>query len=366
MTLSSTQIAAYLRERHGEPVEDVELMPLSDAGKAAAREAGDQLKIYGYGHPILVRYQLAGSERRAVLRTMAANPFGHEQRCDRAAGLIDNFDSFNQLPHHVRALDVGAVTPEGRLISLETGEEFFLLTDYVPGQLYADDLQRLCATGSLTELDLARARRLAGYLAEIHAIRRDDPALYRRHLRDVFGGGEGIAGLTDSYPTESTFATPGWLEEIERACVTWRWRLKAHPERLAQVHGDFHPFNLLFEKDTEFWLIDRSRGPWGEPADDVSAMTINYLFFSLQQSGTLAGPFATLWEVFWDTYLAASGDTQLLRVVAPFYTWRALVLASPVWYQVAAPVRYALLHFAEHVLHERMFDPTRVASYLVA
>ena len=28
-------------------------------------------------------------------------------------------------------------------------------------------------------------------------------------------------------------------------------------------------------------MLDRSRGEWGEAADDVSSMTINYLFFGL-------------------------------------------------------------------------------------
>lgn len=28
-------------------------------------------------------------------------------------------------------------------------------------------------------------------------------------------------------------------------------------------------------------MLDQSRGEWGEAADDVSSMTINYLFFGL-------------------------------------------------------------------------------------
>src|SRR5690606_37885002 len=106
----------------------------------------------------------------------------------------------------------------------------FLLTDYAPGRLYADDLRRLVATGALTERDRRRAHQLALYLAEIHAVRRDEPMLYQRHLRDLFGSGEGIAGLLDSYPADFALASPAWLEEVERRCVEWRWRLKAHPE----------------------------------------------------------------------------------------------------------------------------------------
>lgn len=365
MALDPIHVTSYLRERFG-PVSRVELAALgSDTpADAPAGERDQPLKTYGYGQPILIRYRLDGREQRAVLRTMAANPFGHERRADRAAGLLSNYDSFNDLPRHVRALDVGAITPDGQLASLGQGEEFFLLTEYVPGQLYAEDLQRLCATGSLRDLDVARARELASYLASIHATRHAEPVLYRRHLRDVFGSGEGIVGLVDNYPPGFAPADAAWLESLERSCVTWRWRLKAHPERLAQIHGDFHPFNVLFEGDTDLWLLDRSRGPWGEPADDVSAMSINYLFFSLQRAGTLAAPFTALWDAFWETYLAASGDEQVLRVIQPFFTWRALVVASPLWYHVSDSVRRTLLHFAARVLDEQVFDPGRVTAYL--
>jgi aminoglycoside phosphotransferase (APT) family kinase protein len=44
------------------------------------------------------------------------------------------------------------------------------------------------------------------------------------------------------------------------------------------VHGDFHPWNILFQNDCDFAVLDRSRGEWGDPADDVAPLTINYLF----------------------------------------------------------------------------------------
>jgi len=364
MNLQVTDVEAYLTQRFQQTVRVLALQPLD--GRINDSEQNQSLKVYGYGQPILIRYEVAGAERSAVFRTVAASPFGHDHRADRAANLLFSYDTFNDLPQHVRALDVGVILADNRLASLGTGGEFFLLTDYAAGALYAEDLQRLRDTGALTELDIRRAEQLAGYLAEAHAAKRADPALYRRAVRDLLGSGEGIMGLTDSYPPDFPLADAAWLERVEQSCVSWRWRLKTHPQRLARIHGDFHPFNVLFGTDSDFWLLDRSRGGWGDPADDVSCMAINYLFFSLQRSGALAPPFSQLWDAFWHTYLARTGDQELLAVVAPFFAWRALVVASPLWYNVADPVRLALFRLIDNILSAPVFEPDRVNDYLVA
>ena len=367
MQVNPARVEAYLTRLLGTEVRLLALESLSDGAVVTVAGEGEDeqpLKMLGYGQPVVLHYQVAGQERRAVLRTMAPNPFGHEYRADRAAGLILSYDTFNELPHHVRALDVGVLTPDSRLISVGADGEFFLLTDYVEGEPYARDMERLRNTGTLTDLDVRRARRLAEYLAEIHRLKRDDPALYRRRTRDLIGAGEGIMGLTDSYPPDFPLVDAAWLERIEQACVSWRWRLNQKTHRLCQVHGDFHPFNVLFSHDVDFWVLDRSRGAWGEPGDDVSCMTINYLFFSLQRATAMTTPFRELWDVFWETYLDLTDDREVLAVVALFFTWRALVVASPVWYNVADPVRRALFRFIENVLSEEEFDPTLVNEYI--
>jgi hypothetical protein len=65
-----------------------------------------------------------------------------------------------------------------------------------------------------------------------------------------------------------------------------------------------------------------------------------------------------LWDGFWKTYLDATGDEEVLEVLAPFLAWRALVLASPVWYPGVPPEgRDALLSLAEAALDAPSFDP---------
>ncbi len=357
-TLRRHQLEAYLRGRFGPRAH------LLSYGRIGKESSGESVKQYGYGAPIRLTFRIGRHVRRAVLGTMSPGPFGHEHMADRAQAILWDFDSYGRLPRHVTALDVGAFGAKGRLFSIAEARELFLLTDWLEGHSYHLDLERLARTGRLQANDRARTRALARYLASIHRTRKRDRDLYRRRLRELIGHGECIMGLTDSYPERFGFITTDLLRSIEEACNGWRWRLRGRADRLAQVHGDFHPWNVLFRRGTDFSLLDRSRGEWGEPADDLTAMSINYLFFSLQRWGRLQGPFETLFREFWDTYIKASRDAGVLETAAPFFAFRGLVVASPLWYpDLTLEVRRALFRFVQSVLAAERFDTTEVNRY---
>ncbi len=349
-------VSEYLRTLYGEAAE------LHEA-KALGADGAQDLKAFGYGQPVLLRFSVDGDEREQVLHTMSGDAFGHERMPDRAAHLLLDHATFNTLPRHVPAADVGAVAEDGRLLSLGNPQEFFLLTDYAPGRPYARDLARVAQEHSLSDDDEERARTLAAYLADIHGEQREDAPLYQRRIRDLVGNGEGIMGMLDSYPAAGSRFDAQLLEAIERECVRWRWRIKSHTDRLSQVHGDFHPWNILFDENGEFALLDRSRGAWGEPADDVTALAINYLFFA-QQAEEARPLFERLFYLFWHEYIRATGDQELQAVAPPFFAWRGLVLAHPVWYpDLDDMTRSAMLTFVQRVLETDAFDPTRLDIY---
>jgi aminoglycoside phosphotransferase (APT) family kinase protein len=213
-------------------------------------------------------------------------------------------------------------------------------------------------------LDKARADALADYLAGIHRVRSAETGLYVRRIRELVGHSECVMGLIDSYPPDQKAVDWDALRQIERSCVDWRWKLKPRVHRLSQVHGDFHPWNILFREGVDFSLLDRSRGEWGDPADDVTCITMNYLFFSLQKSGRLEGDFESLFDGFWERYLKSSRDHEMLEVAAPFLAFRGLVMAHPLWYpDLAADVRQKLIRFVCATLADEAFDPQRVNDY---
>jgi len=324
-----------------------------------AGEADDTMKAAGYGIPLRLSVQGAdGGRSTLVFHTATANVFGHDRRADRAAEMILGYDTFNRIPRHVRALDVGAVRLTGGLVSLHDAGEFYLLTEYAEGHVYADDLRRIARSARLEPSDLERARALARHLVTIHAERAHAPAIYRRSVRDLVGSGEGIAGILDGYPDFVPGAPLSRLARIQEEALRWRWALRGYEHRCRRIHGDYHPFNVLFGAERLPFLLDASRGSLGDPADDVTAMAINYVFFGVEHPGAWQPALSALWNEFWATYLGESGDEELLRVAAPFLAWRGLVVANPVWYPaVTEGARDAVLTFIEAALASSRFDP---------
>lgn len=314
--------------------------------------SGEAMKALGYGKPLRIELRAGDDHHTLVFHTARPDDFGHDRRADRVGNLVLAYDTFGKLPSHVAAIDVGTVRTDGELVSLASTGEPYLLTTWASGTLYADELRRIATTGIASEPDITTAEQLARLLLDIHSAPGSHAGAYTRAIRDLLGHGEGIFGLVDSY--QPSALTPR-LRAIEEACLAWRWKLRDRTERLRRTHGDFHPFNILV--DHHITLLDASRGSEGDPADDVACLTINYLFFGVGRPAWQSG-LGRLWDRFWQTYLA--GDrVDVLAAVAPFYAWRALVLASPKWYpHLTDADRDRILGFAERALAAERFDPS--------
>jgi len=358
--LEVRQLEEYFGSLYTGPVKLLSCRPLGIESKSE-----NDLKGFGYGVPYLIEFSSQGTVRKVVLQTMNPEGFGHEHFSDRAKILLWQHSVFNKLPKHVRSVDVGAFRKDGRsLRSLGDSVEFFIVTEFAEGRLYHTDLDRIKAKGQLNVLDEKRCSALSDYLAEIHSVKHHSSSLYIRRIRELVGHAECIMGLLDSYPRKSDFYQESQLIDIELSCVSWRWWLKRLAHRLSQVHGDFHPWNILFQDGVDFKSLDRSRGEWGEPADDVASLSINFLFYSLRKHKRLAGSFERLFEIFWENYLSKTSDHEILNVIQPFYAWRALVLASPIWYpSLNTEIRAKLLNFARNILQVKKLDLKNINSY---
>ena len=298
-----------------------------------------------------------------VVKSLIPKGFGHDYPSDRAAVFFLDLDEFNTMPRHVKAVDVLAEMEDGSVRSIGGGKEYYLLMEKGEGKDYFHDLNGYSQKEQLENSDIKKIKAMTSYLAGIHGVKKDSKTLYWRKLRDSVGHGECLMGVLDMYP--EGILPYKEMSEIIKKSVDWNFRLKPMFGRLSQIHGDFHPGNIWFKDEADFILLDRSRGPWGEPADDVTALTVNYIFFSIKHHGMVKGAYLEGLNLFFEDYVKQSGDKEVYSVVQLFYAFRGAVVANPVFYpQLTDEKRKMIFRFIHNVLDSKKFEPEKVNEYL--
>lgn len=333
-------------ERYMEKTHNVKVKSIEELGKG----------VHGAGY--VIKYEDKGKEKRLILKGLEPRNFGHDHFSDRAQVLLLANYAYNKLPNHVKSVDV---LSEGKeLVSLKDASEFYILMEECEGETYFNDLERIFKDG-LKKEDEVKAANLAEYLSEIHKNKFNDSVLYRRRIRDLVGHGECIMGIIDIYDKTDFLGVD--LTDIAVKSAKWWGKIKDNPERLCVVHGDFHPGNIWF-KGSKFMLLDRSRGEYGEAADDVSCLSMNYIYYAIKQKGKFEGDFKKLFEIFMNKYIEKTHDSKIFSLIAPFYAFRALVVANPLFYKDTDDVKRALLKFAGNVLDAEKFDINKINDML--
>lgn len=346
-------LETYLREFFGSSVNVLEFKRLGSG-------------VHGAGY--LLKVEIEGVIKSYVLKDLAPEGLGHDYPSDRAGVFLLALETYEKLPRHIKAIDVISMKRDGTMKSIGGGVEYFLLMETAKGENYFKDLEDFSKKDSLNKTDIKKIEAMTSYLVEIHSFKKDSKTLYWRKLRDTVGHGECLMGVFDSYP-DGTLPYERMAEIIKKS-VDWVAKLKPRYKRLAQIHGDFHPGNIWFRAEgtktgVDFVLLDRSRGPWGDPADDVTALTINYIFFSIKHHGIVKGPYLEGLRLFIDQYLALTHDEDLFSVVAPFYAFRGAVVANPIFYPELNHIQRELIfRFVNNVLDDERFRIERVNDYL--
>ncbi len=346
--INEKSIKKYIKKLFGKEVRRVDIKKLGEG-------------VQGAG--FLIEIKTEEADKHYVIKGLFPEGLEHDYPADRAGVFLLDLEEFGNLPKHVKAVDVLAETEDGSIKSIGGGSEYYLLMERAEGRHYFNDLAAFSKKDRLETADIEKIYSLASYLAKIHSVKKDSKHLYWRKVRDTIGHGECLMGVFDTYP-EGTISYDE-MAGIEKKCVDWRARLKPKFKRLCQVHGDFHPGNIWFQNGEDFILLDRSRGPWGDAADDVTALTINYIFFSINQFGRLHGPYLEALSLFYEKYISKTGDEEILQVVAPFYAFRGAVVANPAFYhEVTAENRRKILNFVHGVLDDGLFHLEKVNEYI--
>lgn len=352
--MNQTALVQHLSQLFAEPIRVVGIEPLGMA--APSTRSLSKLS--------LVQIETVDGPRKLVLRAMNPGPFGLEELEDRARQCLFCYNTYNRIPSHPKAIDVGLIRPCGDIVSMAGAKEFFLLEEFVDGYNYGTDFVRMRDEAKVGELEMQRAHDFAAYLAGLHGQERpndseypNDSMRYRRALRELVGGGEGLIGIIDSYSPDFVERHRDVLCRLEQRCLAAAQELRRRSCRLRLTHGDFHPWNILFQDDHAFTPIDKSRSDLNDPAIDVGSLLMNYVMLAIWHGDLPNSRAMLLARRFLRDYVELSSDREILEVLPPFTAMRAVAVASPDFYpEMPDHLRTTAFSLAAEVAHLGEFD----------
>lgn len=344
--ITRDQLKKFLEEHSNQKVEILKTSKLGTGFMAA-----------GYR----IDFKTNGENKKVVIRIISPVDFSNDYAADRMASFWIQHHSSKLLPSHIKSLGIIGVNKRTKGIGVvDHYDEFIQVLEWAEGEEYFVDLEKIIKEDRASDDDFKKVILLSDYLVKIHKKKfrgaKDQAlSLYKRHTRDYVGS-RFMIDVLDTYPTEISFTSWDKLHKLVFEVYKYREKSKNNFLRLSKIHGDFHPGNVRFKDKNKFIILDASRAIWGEPADDVSCLGINYLWYSLRQTGKFKGIFKELFDTFWNNYIKKTGDQEINTILPLFIAIRSVVLKHPLYFSVNDKIRKKLLAFAYHSLKKGDFE----------
>lgn len=365
--LNEDKVKKYFSERFGSEFKVKEIEKVGEG-------------FHGIGFSIKV-VDKKNQNKIFILKILKTEGFGHDYPADRASVVIRSLMDGPLLENHIKVLDAGSIQEDNSLMTVGKPEDFFIIMEEAKGVEYWNDLDQIRNRKRLNEKDVERIKILAKYLATIHNQKYDGPhaeQVYRRVVRDFVGHGELTMGVIDTFPEKLNFTNRQDIINLVKKMVEWWDKIKNKSHRLSVVHGDFHPGNILFNNE-KLLVTDRSRFRYGDPADDVSCLTINIINYSVMTYGDFRDPFKQLLELFFEEYFRNRKDDEIFSVIPLFFGFRSLVCIHPIFYSAEWLKKHGfskesisklnenkkkMVNFARNVLEEDKFNLKKINLYM--
>ena len=325
------------------------------------------------GTGFALNFKVNGNTHKKILKTLFTSNLGMDHFSDRAGSLLLAHSHYSKIPNHIASADVCGITKEGKIISVGNAQEFFILMEEAQGKDMFKDFERVAKTNVLTSEDRTRILQLSDFLAKLH---QEKPtlnlnSLYKRCLRNVIGGNTSIMSIIDMYPQEVKWVSKEEINHLLQASILFWSTHKFNEGRLCHTHGDFHPGNIWFKDAENFTLLDRSGQTYGEAADDLTAFSVNFIFYSLKERGEFSGAAKEGFHLFWKNYLSKTDDSEIFNLAPPFFALRAMVVANPIFYsddffgspENAHKIRRSLFNFALQMVQDGKCNLEQIETY---
>jgi len=351
MDIRKDQIKAFLEKHYSKNIEVIKFSHIGSGWVANGHE---------------LKFRVEGEDKKVAIRVLKDVDFSHDYPSDRGAYLSLQHRSSKMLPNHNKSIGVIAVSPDSNdLVETAEHDEYFQVLEWAKGKEYLDDILEISKRDNLIKTDIKRAKTLSDYLVMIHKIgfkgdQEHARSLYKRHTRD-FVGSSFLMDVLDTYPDKVGFASKNEIYNFVNQIYIHRENTKHMFTRLRKIHGDFHPGNVRFDGE-EFEILDSARVIWGEPADDVACMAINYVWNSIKQRGSFGGGYAELFSVFYDNYIQKTGDKQICKLIPMFFAVRSVVLNHPLFFEEKDENRKKLFNLSLKLLNKGNFSGQLLTS----
>ncbi|MEK6914446.1 MAG: hypothetical protein AABW83_02235 [Nanoarchaeota archaeon] len=356
MDIKEKEIEKYLKNKYKKNISEIKIEKLGSG-------------VFGTGYRL--KFKLDNKDKTLILKSLFKENLGMDHYSDRASSLLEAHDNYNKMESHIKSEDVIAHNNNDSLTSIGDTKEFYILMEEAKGEDLFKDFENIRKSRLLEEKTKNKIKIISDFLVELHKNKHKSTSLYRRKIRDTIGSGCSLIGLLDMHP-ENAFKQfeKEWLEIIKLSINFWR-KSRNLTHRLSEIHADYHPGNLWFNNN-ELIILDRSKGRFGEPADDIIAFAINPIMYSLITNQKFEGSFKEIFDLFWNNYFKQTKDKEMRKIMAPYIAFRISVITNPLFYndeffgssKKANLIRKKLINFALNVLKDKEFDPKKINLYL--
>jgi len=357
--INPTELVGYLQKISNSRIADVKVSKLGTG-------------CVGTGYA--VDFTADGRPQRKIMKTLFTSNLGMDHFSDRAGSLLLAHSHYHKIPSHILSVDVGGISETGKIISIGEAKEFFMLMDEASGKDLLNDFARIAGENKLQPDDKKKILELSDFLVELHQQKatENQDSLYKRTLRSVVGGNTSIMSILDMYPRHLDWISETEIQQLITEAVAFWKNHRFSNTRLCHVHGDFHPGNIWYQENGNFTLLDRSGQTYGEAADDLTAFSINFVFYSVKERGSLQGAAKEGFELFWNNYLDKTGDAEILNIAPLFFALRSMVVVNPAFYpdnffeskEKADKARRIMFNFAMNLLKKRTAALDQVSNNL--
>ncbi len=249
-------------------------------------------------------------------------------------------EGHRDVPGTMQPLHTFIIDDEGHVMDLSRAVQLVRVAEHLPdgavnifkqlrealGQKWSDE-QIISHFGPIN-------LKVADILSQIHGqeipedIQANAANLYSESLWRVHSDKELTAGLIH----KQNFAEKKWVKlpqvlQLQSLMVQFEHHMRNRTHRLKPLHGDPWWRNAYLTPEGDVAFIDQSRSAYGEPATDLALGIGDSINSSIIRNETADGPFMQVAQLGLDSYLAKTGDTEVLEMLPMAFAYKTFALA---------------------------------------